>query len=194
MKRYCIGAVKQLFGTERQEHMKIIVVYSSKTGFTKKYAGWIAEDLNCACKPFREVSGAELSQYDCIIYGGWLMASHVSDLVKLRKMKGLEDKKMVIFAVGATPMESEDVIEQIEGMNLASVESSRIPFFYFEGGINYEKMGFLNKKLLGGLRKSLEKKEKLSRDEEMMLKRLEKSYDGADRAYIAPLIERVSRL
>lgn len=174
--------------------MKIIVVYSSKTGFTEKYAKWIAEDLNCVCRPFKEVREAELAEYDCIIYGGWLMASHVSDLVKLRKMKGLEDKKMVIFAVGSTPMEAEDTIEQIEGMNLAPVESSRIPFFYFEGGINYDKMGFLNKKLLGGLRKSLGKKTDLSHEESLMLKRLEKNYDGTDRTYITPLIERVGRM
>ena len=27
--------------------MKIIVIYKSKTGFTKRYAEWIAEELKC---------------------------------------------------------------------------------------------------------------------------------------------------
>lgn len=30
--------------------MKILVTYKSKTGFTKKYAKWIAEELNCETK------------------------------------------------------------------------------------------------------------------------------------------------
>ena len=41
--------------------MKSIVVYTSKTGFTKKYAQWIAEDLGCEAKGLNEISGENLA-------------------------------------------------------------------------------------------------------------------------------------
>lgn len=158
------------------QDMKTIVVYSSRTGFTERYARWIAEELECECKTIKAVNEKLLAEYDCIIYGGWMMASNISDMVRLRKMKGLEDKKMVVFAVGITSMDSEDSIKRIEEMNFAPVESSRIPFFYFEGGIDYEKMGFMNKKMLGAMRKSLNKKEHLTSEESELLGKLEFIY------------------
>ena len=78
--------------------------------------------------------------------------------------------------------------------NLNEDEEERIPFFYFEGGLDYDRMGFINKRLMKSLRKTLGKKKELSEGEADMLHKLENSCDGTDRAYIAPLVERVKSL
>lgn len=174
--------------------MKSIVIYSSKTGFTERYARWIAEDLQCTCKPIKDVKSSELSDYDCVIYGGWLMAGNIKDILKLRQLKGLGEKKIIIFAVGLTPMGEADIVEKMKETNLNEDEEERIPFFYFEGGLDYDRMGFLNKRLMKSLRKTLSKKKELSEGEADMLHKLENSCDGTDRAYIAPLVERVKSL
>lgn len=174
--------------------MKSIVIYSSKTGFTERYARWIAEDLQCTCKPIKDVRNSELSDYDCVIYGGWLMAGNIKDILKLRQLKGLGEKKIIIFAVGLTPMGEEDIVEKMKDTNLNQDEIEKIPFFYFEGGLNYEKMGFINKRLMKTLRKNLGKKKELSEGESLMMNRLEGSCDGTDRAYIAPLVEMVKSM
>lgn len=49
--------------------MKQIVIYKSRTGFTKKYAKWLAQSLNCECIPQEDVGGERLSDYDVIIFG-----------------------------------------------------------------------------------------------------------------------------
>ena len=36
--------------------MKRIVIYQSGTGFTAKYAGWIAENLGCEAKEYKSVN------------------------------------------------------------------------------------------------------------------------------------------
>ena len=36
--------------------MKTIVIYNSKTGFTKRYAEWISEALSCECVELKEAS------------------------------------------------------------------------------------------------------------------------------------------
>lgn len=41
--------------------MKKIVVYQSGTGFTAKYADWIAEELGCEAKEYKYVKADELA-------------------------------------------------------------------------------------------------------------------------------------
>ena len=77
--------------------MKKVVIYQSGTGFTAKYAGWIAEDLGCEAKELKNVNVNELTGYDMVIYGGWIMANNV---VGYDKIKTLNLKNPVIFGVG----------------------------------------------------------------------------------------------
>ena len=46
------------------EKMSKVVIYQSGTGFTAKYANWIAERLGCEAKAYKEVNPSELSDYD----------------------------------------------------------------------------------------------------------------------------------
>ena len=52
--------------------MKTIVAYKSKSGYTKTYAEWIAQELHCDIKENAELS--DLAGYDTIIYGGGMYA------------------------------------------------------------------------------------------------------------------------
>lgn len=118
------------------ENQKVLVTYQSKTGFTKKYAEWIKEELNCDMKEIKEVKPEDVAAYDLIIHGGWLMAGMISGLEKIR---GMNPKKLVVFGVGFTKKGEKDA-EVIEANKLGDT-----PFFYMEGGTNPEKMGFFAK-------------------------------------------------
>ena len=67
--------------------MKRIVVYKSSTGFTAKYANWIAEELGCEAIELNKIKKCDLVKYDEIIYGGWLMANMVCGYNKINEMK-----------------------------------------------------------------------------------------------------------
>ena len=54
--------------------MKIAVVYKSISGFTEKYAGWIAEETGGDLFRLGTVSSTKLKEYDAVIYGGSLHA------------------------------------------------------------------------------------------------------------------------
>ena len=58
--------------------MKILVTYKSKTGFTKKYAKWIAEELNCEKKDIKNVTSKDIAKYDLVIHGGWIFGGVIS--------------------------------------------------------------------------------------------------------------------
>ena len=63
--------------------MKTIVVYTSKTGSTKRYAEAIAARLQCEAKPAKTVNAEELQTYDRVVYGGWIFANKISGLSRV---------------------------------------------------------------------------------------------------------------
>lgn len=143
--------------------MKTLVVYQSKTGFTQKYAQWIAEDLGCELRSISDVNESVIAGYDLVIHGGWLLAGVINGLDKLRSYK---PKKLIAFGVGFTPKENMDMGKLAEGNKLTDS-----PVFYFEGGINPPKMGFAGRTIVKAVTK----------------KPLE-YMDLTDRASIAPLV------
>ena len=100
--------------------MKTIVVYSSQTGFTEKYAKWIAEALNCEAIPVKQAKKLDISQFDTVIYGGWCMAGSVNGLKWiLNKIPNLvaDNKKFVVYAVGGSPMENPELEQGMKNIS-----------------------------------------------------------------------------
>lgn len=149
--------------------MNDIVIYSSKTGFTEAYAKKIGEELSCPVKSIKEITPQQLSSYDRVIYGGWIMAGKISGYDKIAAMS---PKNPVIFAVGMTKP-SDELIEKIKADN----NLGSLPFFYFPGGYRPQKLNFLYKGMLGMIRKSIEKKPEKTDDDLYALE----IYGGADK-------------
>lgn len=168
--------------------MRAIVVYNSKTGFTRKYAEWIAQELGCKAMSVKQ---ANYSDCDVVLYGGWIMANKIAGLDKIKSNQTIRAKKLIVYATGLTGMSDTEEIEKIKNANLTASEQKEIPFYYFEGGINYEKMGFLSKSMLKMLYQSLAKKQDRTENETNMMKSLESSVDHSDRANIKQLIDYV---
>ena len=149
--------------------MKRIVVYQSGTGFTAKYADWIAQDLGCEAKEYKNVNPGELAGFDMVIYGGWIFGGMV---VGYDKIKALNLKNVVVFGVGMT-VPSDEIAEKLSTQN----QIPRDRFFYYEGGYNPKKLGIMKKIIVNMVKKSVEKKENKTADD---LHTLE-TFKGADR-------------
>ena len=112
--------------------MKSIVIYKSKTGFTKKYAQWIAEDLSADILDVSKVTMSILTSYDTIIYGGSLYAGGIIGVKLIKEnINKLKDKKVLVFATGASPAR-EDVINEVRNKNFTQEEQKYIKFFYLK--------------------------------------------------------------
>ena len=60
-----------------------------------------------------------------------------------RKIKKLNPKKLIVFACGYTPSNRVDIKKMIEINNL-----NDIPLFYYDGGMNPKKMGFIGRTIV----------------------------------------------
>ena len=128
--------------------MKSVVVYSSLTGFTRKYAEWIAEDLSCDLFSVKDATIEKLIEYDTIIYGGSLHAAGITGIkIVKNNLRKLTGKNLVIFATGASPYK-EKILDKIREKNFTPEEQKQVKVFYLRGGFNYSKLNFTNKVLM----------------------------------------------
>lgn len=171
--------------------MKILLIYKSKTGFTKRYAEWICEEINCRLENISNIKNIDFSNYDLVVYGSRIHAGRIDGLDKIRKLN--LDKKLIIFLTGATPKETNSIIE-VWNSNLTEEELKIVKHFYIPAGLNYEKMGFLDKTMMKMASIMLEKKSNKSKEDIGMQNSIKKSYDISSKARIKPLIEYIKSL
>ena len=172
--------------------MKTMIIYNSQTGFTAQYAQWMAEATGAERMELKEAKKKDLKffdDYDRIVYGGWVMGGNVNKLQWFEQyLNAWKSKKLAVFAVGASPADSETVAEFLE-KTFGGEQWRGVAHFYCQGGLNYDKMSMPNKMLMKMLKKSLDGKKDKTPQEEEMAQMLGRSYDISDRKYAAPVID-----
>lgn len=170
--------------------MKTIIVYSSQTGFTKKYAEWLAEELGAetmTIKNAHKMDDNYFDPYDAIIYGGWVAVEKINkaDWFTSRISKW-QDKKLAMFCVGASPAEFKGV-EILLDKSLTDEQKKHAKVFYCEGGLDYDKMSFGSKMLMKSFAAMLKSKKNKTADDIAMAEHVSKSGDYTDRKFIEPI-------
>lgn len=77
---------------------RIVVIYESKYGYTRRYAEWIVEALSCPVFEQKAFCPHDFSQYEAVIFGGGLYAGGVSGIRFIcRNLKRLSGKQIRLF-------------------------------------------------------------------------------------------------
>lgn len=173
--------------------MKTVVVYKSKTGFAKKYALWIAQELSADLFEASSFNDDLFKAYDTIIYGAGLYAGGINGISYLTgNLAKLKNKKVVVFATGVSPCREETVYE-VRNKNFTAEEQKYIQFFYLRGGFDYDKLKLFDKALMLLLKYKLgrKRKEELTDDERGMLASYAEPLDFTKKENINELINYV---
>ena len=173
--------------------MKTIVIYNSQTGFTKRYAEWIAEATKADCLELSAAKKKDLTTYEAIIFGGWACAGSIS---KISWFKGnidkWADKKLMAFCVGGSPIDNPEIEQTLKQIFNESA-SEKVSVFYCPGGFNYDKMSASSKLMMKMFIKMLKAKKDKTEAEQEMVKMISQSYDISDKKYIQPILECLKR-
>lgn len=168
---------------------KTLIIYHSKTGFTERYARWLQEDLSCDCVPYEKRKTVNLSQYDAVVYGA---GCHAGSIRKVKwfqeKLPALSGKKLAVFFTGAMPPDPAATQKTVE-QNFTPEQLKTLKVFYLWGGLNYERMGALDKGMMAMFRKMMNAKADATEEQREMAKVIAGSFDKTDRKYLAPLEE-----
>jgi menaquinone-dependent protoporphyrinogen IX oxidase len=165
---------------------KIAVIYKSQYGTTKQYAEWIAEALEARLYEASEVKPVQLMDFDVVVYGGGLYAGGIIGAKLVTKNPC---KSLVLFTVGLADPKITDYSEII-GKSLSPEQLPKTKVFHFRGGVDYSKLGFVQKRLMAMVKKSAEKKpfEERTGDDHGLIETYGKKIDFTDKAAIEPLI------
>ncbi len=172
---------------------KGIIIYQSKYGATKKYAGWLQEMTDFDCVETSQAAWNEMAQYETLILCGGIYASGISGLPFLKKnFSKLKDKRIAIFCVGASPYD-EVALNEIKAHNLTR-DLKDIPLFYGRGAWDESKMTFKDRTLCKLLQKAVAKKDPNTYEPWMkaLISAVGQKCDWTDKKYLAPLLEQVA--
>ena len=168
--------------------MKTLIIYTSQTGFTKKYAQWLTDEMKADMydlKDAKKKNTAFFEAYDAIVYAGWVMAGKV---VKanwfLGKANGWKGKRLAVVAVGGSPNDNPDVEAALRKL-IPDDQKQYIKAFYCQGGFDYDKMKgpykLAMKMFVSALKKRKDEKSRQTAEY------ISKSYDISDVKYIQPI-------
>lgn len=175
--------------------MKTIVIYKSISGFTKKYAQLIAQEIDADLSSISDFDFTRLPHYDTIIYGGSLHAVGINGLKTLKKhrIKQKINKPIIVFAVGASPAK-EGILEEIYHKNFTPEEKDFYTLFYLRGGFDYNKLDFFNKILMSLLKIKIKAKKKKTSDEIGMLEAYKTPLDFVKKENLKELLAFIKSL
>ena len=168
--------------------MKTVVIYNSQTGFTKRYAEWIAEAAGADCLSLSETKGKNLAAYEAIVFGSWACAGSISKLGWFKKnIDTWAGKKLIVFCTGASPIESPAIETALKHVN-SEPKMGQVKVYYCPGGLNYDKMSASSRFAMKMLLKALNAKKNKTQEDEEMIKMISSSYDIADKKYTEPIL------
>ena len=133
------------------------IVYKSSTGHTKQYAEMLGEALKIPVYNLKEAK-SKLEKNDVIIFLGWVCATKIQGLSKIKRYN-----VRCIGAVGAYPAEK-NYIESLKKANNVNVE-----FFYLRGGLDFDKITGIKKKVLQFVKNMMEKENNVENQEMIKL-------------------------
>lgn len=174
--------------------MNGIIIYKSKYGATRKYVEWLVEETGFETVETSKAKIDEIQKYDVVILGGGIYASGIAGIAFLQKnIKALQDKKIIVFCVGASPFD-EKALEEIKKRNMKG-DLKNIPCFYCRGGWDMDAMSFVDRNLCKVLRNAVAKKK--PEDYEIWEKALmaagDEKCDWTSRENLKPMLEAVNR-
>lgn len=174
--------------------MKTVVVYRSKSGYTKTYAEWIAEELQCDLRTGDNTTIDDLDQYDVIIYGGGLYAVGINGISLIKNnLDKLHNKKLIVWATGSSPGREEE-LKEVWAYNFTPEQMKHIKTFYLRGGFDYKKLNTGDKVLMRMLQVRLKLIKDKTEDQQGMLKAYDIPEYHCNKEHMKPLIEYVRSL
>ena len=120
--------------------MRTLILYTSNTGNTKKYAEDIAQAVNGDVFPLKKYKWKDVGDYDSIVFGGWVMGGKIQGIDDfLSHYDEISDKNILVFSSGMGFVTSESRDRLISGNVL---DIYHIRYYQLRGSFDYSKLHF----------------------------------------------------
>ena len=156
----------------------MIIVYESKTGFTKRYADMLAARANLKVLRTKEI--AKVNRDEEIIFLGWMKVGKIQGLKKLQKYNV---KAVCGSGTGRTAEPDTETV-------IARNKIENTPFFYLRGGcLPLNKLKGMDKIMLSMFVKMLSSRKDNDEKTEEAVAIIENGFDGVKEENLEPVLE-----
>ena len=177
---------------EEIETNGIVVIYRSKYGTTKRYAQWIAEELDAELVEVSDFSIFDLERYSTVIFGSSVHVGKIRGVSFLKDNWAVLSKKMVIVFASTGASKVEPKQQLVIAASLPAEIRQSIKYFPLPGAYSYDRLDFEDKLLMNfGPMRNLRFRAWLKRDKEAkeQLTMLGKGQDWTDHKALTPIIQ-----
>lgn len=169
--------------------MKTLILYHSSTGFTRRYAQWIAEACQGDLASLEQAGSFSPEDYDAIVFGSWAHAGRIRHLSRfLTLLPDRPGQTRIVFSTGAMPAGSPE-IDALLSSEFTEQQQKDIHRFYCPGGLNYEAMPVSSRVMMKLFARMVQSRKNKTEAEEEMARHIGSSYDLSDRTWIRPILD-----
>jgi hypothetical protein len=159
----------------------MIIVYESKTGFTRRYAEMLAKKTGLKAYRTKEITKAANGEE--IIFLGWMRAGKIVGLDKLKA------HKVIAVCASGTARKAEPDNETVIERN----KIKGIPFFYLRGGcLPLKELKGLDRILMTMFLKMLKSRKDKDEELEESIAHIENGFDGVREENLEPVLQWIS--
>lgn len=184
---------------------KVVIVYGSNYGFTKRYSNWIAEDLRALdANPTVELSSVAeatdelIESADVLIIGASYLGGFLTGAPTLRKrreaMLKVPHRAFFTVSFNGTAVYPR---EYLDNRVLKSYKKDMIegcPAYHYRGGLDLSDMTRTHKTVLAGVRTAYKLKPHANEYDKQMIESFDNGGgDYSNREDIKPLVEQVEK-
>ena len=156
----------------------MIIVYESKTGFTKRYADMLAAKANLKAYRTKEISKVDKGEE--IIFLGWMKVGKIQGLNKLQKFNV---KAVCGSGTGRTAEPDTETV-------IARNKIENIPFFYLRGGcLPLKELKGMDKIMLSMFVRMLNSSKDKDEKTEEAVSIIENGFDGVKEENLEPVLQ-----
>ncbi len=123
--------------------MKILIIYNSKYGSSKKYAFILGRKLNGDIINLKNVSKNILKKYDLIIFGSGIYEERIRGLKRFLNFNEILKEKLIILYIVGIEKRSDKKYKRIKKVNSFLDQGEKI--FYLMGSYTYKKLKLIDK-------------------------------------------------
>lgn len=168
--------------------MKPLIVYFSSSGFTRQYAQWLQERLDCDLCELSTVKSSDLNPNRSIIIGSSVHAGKLTKFNQFKERVLFQNyHQLVVFGVGCAPA-NEKTLNQIKQNHQSEIQEDA-QFYYLPGGLNYQKMTFFDALAMRTFAFAMKQQAKKGKFDLEWAEKLKTSYDLTDQTLIDPIID-----
>ena len=172
-----------------------IIIYASQYGSTKQYADELSKRTGIETAEYTEVT--DINQYDVIVYLAPLYAGRVMGLKKtLNKIRGIQDKKLVVGTVGlADPNDKKNREGIMIGMKeqLHGCIYDRARVYFLRGAIDYSNLNLKHKTMMAFIHRKVKgmKEEEKTAEIKAVIETYGKNVSYVDFGALNPIIDEI---